>query len=145
MRTGRARLESCARLVLTAGLLGLLLLPPIASLGCARPGGYRPQQRIPTLPITRSERERPNKITYYLASMTQREEQVVLDMDLMNGMSRGFQSCTVWVTLLGSQGQKQRISYPLGPLGPHAQDHVIVKAENVGFQVDDISVGVELR
>ena len=110
-----------------------------------RPGGYRPQQRVPTIPITRSERERPNKITYYLASMTQKEDRVVIDMDLMNGLARGFQAVTVWVTLLGSQGEKHRVPYALGPLGPHAQDHVVVKAEGITYLVDDIQVGVQLQ
>ena len=69
---------------------------------------------MPTVPITRSERERPNKITYYLASMTQKDERVVVDLDLMNGLGRGFSAVTVWVTLLGPQGEKHRVPYPLG-------------------------------
>ena len=143
MRTRRARLASCARLFLFASLAFSLPL----SLACdtRRPGGYRPTQRVPTMPISRSERERPNKITYYLASLTQKQERVIVDLDLMNGMARGFQACTVWVTLIGPRGEKHRVSYPLGPLGPHAQDHVIVKAEGIVFQVDDIEVGVELK
>ena len=141
----RRRLASTARLPIVG--VGALVMVLVSVLACdmRRPGGYRPQQRVATVPITRSERERPNKITYYLASLTQKQERVVVDMDLMNGMGRGFSSCTVWVTLLGPQGQKQRVSYPLGPLGPHAQDHIVIKTEGIVFPVDDIAVGVQLQ
>ncbi len=141
--TGARSLRRGVAWVLATCLVALV----VGLSGCdtRRPGGYRPQQRVPTVPITRSERERPNKITYYLASMTQKEDRVVVDMDLMNGLGRGFQSVTVWVTLLGSQGEKYRVPYALGPLGPHAQDHVIVKAEGITYLVDDIQVGVQLQ
>lgn len=77
--------------------------------------------------------------------MTQKETQVTIDLDLLNGMSRGYQAVTVWITLLGTQGEKQRVSYVLGPMGAHAQDHVLVKAEGITFVVDDVEVGLQLQ
>lgn len=147
MWTGWADLLRSARRGLTLSLAVASLLAPLSWAACdtRRPGGYRPTTRVPTLPIARAERERPNKITYYLASMTQKDEQVIIDLDLLNGMARGFQSVTVWVTLLGTQGEKQRVSYILGPMGPHAQDHVIVKADGITFAVDDLEVGLQLQ
>ncbi len=123
------------------------LMVSLAGLACeyGRPGGYRARERVPTVPIGRSERERPNKLTYYLASVTQKENVVLVDMDVLNGHGRGFQFITVWVTLLGTEGEKYEVPYAMGGIAAHSQQHVVVKAKEIPFQVADVSVALQIR
>ncbi len=140
-----SRLRSVSR---RGALLALALGLPAIALGAACGGGgssYRPRERVPTVPLRQSDRERSNAITYYLASITQKGPVVLVDLDLMNGHSRGFSFITVWITLIGTQGEKQQISHAIGQVGPHEQHHVIARAKNVVFEVASIEVGAQIR
>ena len=123
------------------------LLVPLGWTACeyGRPGGYRARQRIPTVPISRSERERPNQLTYYLASVSQEEDVVFVDLDVLNGHGRGFTFITVWVMLLGTEGEKYEVPYAMGGVAAHSQQQVVLKAKNITFQVADVSVALQIR
>ena len=100
-------------------------------------------RHINAVPITRSNRERPNSVTYYLASITQKEDRVIVDMDILNGHSRSFQFVTLWVTLIGADGEKAIVEHPMGPLGQHRHDHVVVSSRGVPFSVEDVAVSIQ--
>lgn len=126
-------------------LAGALLAGGAVQLGCQPEGpSYRRDRNVRAIPIARSNRERANKITYYLASVEQKGDRVIVDMDVTNGHSTQFRNATLFVTLLGTNGESYLHRHPLGPLGQHNTDHAVFRVKDIPFEVDDVTVAIQL-
>lgn len=129
-----------------AGALVLLLVASTGALGCANPIPYdqRRDTAMDVMPIFRSNRVRPQQVTYYLASIEQESETVTVDFDLSNGFSRFLGAVTTWVTLRGANGESLAHAHPVGPMAPHVTHHLIVRVPEVAFRVEDVELGVQI-
>ena len=125
-------------------VLGLWL--GVGALGCAAPIPYDEirDTSMDVVPIFESNRIRSQHLTYYLASISQEDQVVVVDLDLSNGFGHHLGAVTTWFTLYGEDGESLAHPYPVGPMAPHATHRLYVKVPSVAFAVDDFEVGVQI-
>ena len=127
-------------------LVSAALATGLALAACGSPPtSYKPAQRLRTAPIAESKRERAGHITYHLASLRQEGDRVTIDLDLTNGFGRSLLSVTVWINLLGAEGETQLVRHPVGPVGEHRTERVFMVAREVPFQVKDFEVSVQVN
>jgi hypothetical protein len=127
-------------------VLSLLALA-LGEIGCQRRTSRRATTErfsdTPVIPIARAERQMSGRITYRLSSLVQKtDDQVYADIEIMNGVARGFRSCSVIVTFIGRDGAKKRVRWNLGPLYESETERVTVKT-SVDFKVEDLQVAVQ--
>lgn len=128
-----------------AAVLALALYSAVS--GCAPESpSYRPSTRnINAIPVAPSDRERPGNITYRLSSLEQEGGNVDLDIDLTNGSSQNFSFSTLWITLIATDGEKRIHQYPIGPFGGHRTERITTRVRNVPFEVENLTLAIQLR
>jgi len=133
-------------------ILALCVVALATASGCrsapgSAPGGSATQSGsdIEMTPIFESKRPYPHHLTYYLSSLEQEGDTVTIYMHIMNGYSRQLNGVTLWITVLGRNGERHNAhQHPMGPMRPQSTDHVAFEIPGIPFRVDDLQVGVQV-
>lgn len=100
-----------------------------------------PEERTPSLPLTRANQQRTGGLTWRPGVLQQTDEGVHMEFTLVNGTARNFLSVMLRIVLRGAQGSLATVRYPAGPLAAGGSRRVRAHLAPPGFSVE----GAELE
>jgi hypothetical protein len=95
-----------------------------------------PEERIGSVPLSRTEQPRTGELTWRPGLLEQNAEGVLFEFTLVNGSSRDYLSIMLRLVLRGPEHAIATVRYPAGPLRAGSSRRVRAHLAPPGFAVE---------